>query len=109
MQEEYWYLNTLIQDVEKRRKHKKKKKKKKHNYTESSEFDQDILDSIADSLAMYVSEYDQFAIGDNWKSKKEYTNTIKEIEKYIKKLREGKGDEVLNVPKYQAVVASMKK
>lgn len=63
------------------------------------EYDRNIMNKMADNLENYLEIIDQYVIIEGI-TKEEYDKAVKKINKLIKKLRQGKGDEVFNRERY---------
>lgn len=75
------------------------KKKKKHNQG----YDQNKLNRIADCLEEYINYFDLFIIKEGF-DEKEYKKAIKTIKKAIENLRNGNGDAVFDLNKYDEIM-----
>lgn len=63
------------------------------------QYDKNIMNKMADNLENYLEIIDQYVIIEGI-TKEEYDKAVKKINKLIKKLRQGKGDEVFNRERY---------
>lgn len=63
------------------------------------EYDKKIMSKMADNLENYLEIIDQYVIIEGL-TKEEYDIAVKKVKKLIKKLRQGKGDEVFNKERY---------
>lgn len=80
----------------------KKKKNKRYNQG----YDQNKLNTIADCLENYINYFDLFIIKEGT-DEKEYKKAIKDIKKAIENLRNGNGDAVFNLDKYEEIMEMM--
>lgn len=76
-------------------------------YYDDGIYDQKTNEDIADSLEKYSDEVKRFIIPDG-KSAKKVKKALKVIKKTVKKLREGKADEVFDEDAYLEYMENMR-
>lgn len=82
----------------------KKKKKKKEIKEQSREYNREELSKMADALEQYFDIFDRCIICEHMDEEK-YEKNMKIVRKLIKKLREGDGDSVFDLERYDDMMA----